>query len=361
MHIELSKDEYEVLDSILTHINPKHTFQVGDLHVIHILNPRYNGTNKKKDLPPYNSVFSKLIRNNVYVNISAWLIERGFAKAVRENNSDYLLLTELGEILWNFEHLAWYDKAIPSSNEQQIILRVTELIKVLPKYGVFSVYKDPPTGWVIPRITEEEMSEGMPEHLVRLMNEKARVRKWYTEWLETEEVYKYLVKNGYILEREDVPTTNRFYRNKELTDKGRELKECGSLTAYENYITEKEKENKRKEELEDILLENHVYLTSDQRKTDRKYRQYTLLIAVVGLVAAVAIPLLQSYLSDDYIFREELRNEVRREMQLQAAEKAAQDTSKNDDTSNVVSISSHKEGVNQKSSDSTAALRKSGE
>ncbi len=75
-----------------------------------------------------------------------------------------------------------------------------------------------------------------------------------------------------------------------LTEKGRKLKELKSIGAYENWEKEDRLLHERRQKLEDILLENHVSITGEQKRTSRFINYATLVIAVVSLLVSVFKP-----------------------------------------------------------------------
>lgn len=93
----------------------------------------------------------------------------------------------------------------------------------------------------------------------------------------------FLVHKGFAEQQ----ATSSQYR---LTEKGRKLKELKSIGAYETWEKEDRLLRERRQKLEDILLENHVSITGEQKRTSRFINYATLGIAVISLLISVFKP-----------------------------------------------------------------------
>lgn len=74
--------------------------------------------------------------------------------------------------------------------------------------------------------------------------------------------------------------------NYQLTKLGRKLRQLGFAKCQEWQI-ESKKRKEIKEILEGILLENTVYLTTEQRRTDKNYRRWTLGAAIAAVIISL--------------------------------------------------------------------------
>lgn len=81
----------------------------------------------------------------------------------------------------------------------------------------------------------------------------------------------------------------------ELTGKGRRLKELGSCENYESWLKEEENEDLRRKKMEITLLENHVFLTTEQRKIDKIYRILSLSISIVAIIVSLVPTFIQMF------------------------------------------------------------------
>lgn len=106
-----------------------------------------------------------------------------------------------------------------------------------------------------------------------------------------------------LVEQAYIEKTNSVIKSREvlnLTDKAKDLLSAGGFTQLH-----------KKQVLENILLDNHVYITTEQRKTDRRYRRTTIAIALGGLFSGVVVPLFLFYLNRQQA-EEELQNALQK-------------------------------------------------
>lgn len=152
--------------------------------------------------------------------------------------------------------------------EVDIIKRIPVLIQEIPPYGEFELQVPQPK----PNIDVIPFSINMPDEqlLDSIRNNITAHQKEYEKSLETlqfdEAVVQYLVLEGFAINRHDIKTTGKIYR--QLTDEGRNLKKLGTLEKYRDV-------QRKLQEERDIL-----------RNRDRKMYLINFWIAV-GAVATI--------------------------------------------------------------------------
>lgn len=128
-------------------------------------------------------------------------------------------LTNRG-IVWADE-MIWEDSrnnSILSTNE--IIENIDNMIVWLPAYGQFLGYFS-----AYDRILIVSTSD--KDYLEQAQQSKEKIDRYQLQ----EETLRYLVNEGFAIDRLDIPT-EQGRTCRQLTDKGRELKTCGSINSY---------------------------------------------------------------------------------------------------------------------------------
>lgn len=130
---------------------------------------------------------------------------------------------------------------------------------------------------VLPRLSDHHTFE--PWSLTdELINTKFR-----TVSINQVAIIGFLTHKGF-MEQQNVPSHFR------LTEKGRKLKELKSIGAYEDWEKEDKLLRERRQKLEDVLLENHVSITGEQKRTSLFINYTTLGIAVISLLVSIFKP-----------------------------------------------------------------------
>ena len=116
---------------------------------------------------------------------------------------------------------------------------------------------------------EEELNK-----IQNALNPKANLIAIHENELKNEEVMQYLVAEGFVINRHDINDKTTLYR--QLTDRGRELKQCGTIEAYKELS---------KQKLEAIAADVARQATERQRSDNEYERNYYLF----WITAAIAI------------------------------------------------------------------------
>ena len=146
---------------------------------------------------------------------------------------------------------------------------IVRLLPYMPYYGEFNVADL--------EISDKYDKDGGEVYITRTFDKE-----------EVKEIHDILCGRGYAVRRYDIKPEGQYI---ELTDLGRKLKESGTIHDIFNVVSNEYNRQRRKEDLEETLLENYVYLTTDQRKKDKKYRGWTLAAAIFAAISSFVVPL----------------------------------------------------------------------
>lgn len=123
-------------------------------------------------------------------------------------------------------------------------------------------------------------------------------------------VISYLRHNGFI----KMPTPY----TASLTTKGRKLKKLKTLQNFYVYLNKVAYEKFKRTRLEDIILDNQAYLTTEQREIDKRNRIITLCIAITSAIISIASPFITYYLATnepqkEMILKQPVQIEIKRQ------------------------------------------------
>lgn len=225
--------------------------------------------------------------------ITHYLKENGFAIDRREHPHDailgVLLLTFHGRVLCAYGSLhKYFEVEASQSTREEIISCVPDIIAKAFPYGEFTIEWQPQ---FIPRIININPSttegEEQLQNLADAFNSKKRIIDEYEGRKKNEEILQFLVGEGFAINRHDIGDKTILYR--QLTDKGRELKECGSIEAYHAKIDllragEEEERTWRKEtsRRQHRLAEKQMELSQNQYIVNIWIALSTGVVAVLG-------------------------------------------------------------------------------
>lgn len=158
--------------------------------------------------------------------------------------------------------------------KEEKTLLTNELLSRFPLYGEFEMLYIHPSEI----IDASTFLDPQNDILARTLESLARQRIIQETYQNETQIIQELIFGGFIINRHDIKVEGKTYR--QLTDKGRELKEQGSLEAYEKLQRDKKDaifaENDRLEKLENA-----------QRESQNKMNTLTFVIAVGTTVAAL--------------------------------------------------------------------------
>jgi len=112
-------------------------------------------------------------------------------------------------------------------------------MEMIAYYGEFIVEPNPPRNMIVD--LSDFLTVKPEEALKRVkdaLEQKEYLKREYQQLWRDEEVLQYLVDNGFAVNRHDIKVEGQIYR--QLTDKGRDLKELGGIEAYCAVLKDKE-------------------------------------------------------------------------------------------------------------------------
>ncbi len=288
---QLTPEEEGIRDLVIQNVYPKETFSVPAIHAQLVLKkqyPRIPGAQVNQ----YDAARADLTQRGVYSNITNWFTEHGFAN---HNGKTIpfteLVLTEKGEILWAYNDFYKYSRSTIPLTENEIIQKIPSIIEAIEPYGEFIlVCPAPKLGSITMGTTG---SKEIPKEVRRSMIElDKQIIRQYEANKRQEDVLNYLVNRGFAINRHDIKDGRGTHR--QLTDKGRELKECGSIEAYKAKITAvreaDEAERKWREETsrrQHQLAIEQAELSKQQAILNKNQLFVNICIAVATFVAAL--------------------------------------------------------------------------
>lgn len=276
MKTEITNEDLQILNQLLPYFPFNERFALQYVHAQHIIKPKYPRSDGSTDLLMYDKERKEFTESGVYKRLDSFLMENGFAEGVSNNGITKLKLTKKGEVLAAYGNYYALVKANMPSPENEVISRIPELISKIFSHGEFILEVEEPRIQFtnINIFTADEAGE--LAKIKKLLDPKERIKANYEQSLKDEEVLQYLVQHGFAVNRQDISNEEHLYR--QLTDKGRELKELGTLEAYN------EKVSKQQEDKDEELAWRKK---SERRLANIAERQYQLnwLIAIATMVA----------------------------------------------------------------------------
>jgi hypothetical protein len=259
----ITQEERDVLSSIVPHLLCWDKFRVANIHEDKVIAVSISDSVNAWE------ICDKIASRNVYNTITNWLIEQRFAKLYDEKDKEsaQIVLTIHGQYLAAYGNLdSFYSMAKLELSEDELNERMKNLLPEIPPYGEFNIKpNDRPDFDEINKLDSQQKL--IKEMLV----------KEYTDLVKDEMVITYLANNGFAVNRFDIDHKEKLSR--QLTDKGRKLKELGTIQSYTSYVNEEDckvVEKKQKEERYfEIQLQN-TEAQKEQNKLTTKANQSTI-------------------------------------------------------------------------------------
>jgi|GEM_PF-4997964 hypothetical protein len=225
-------------------------------------------------------------KQNEHKKVGEWLIENRFATSIKPTSAshyDYLKLTQKGTVL---KAAGTYDEFsdLERYSQEDLESRVSHIIAKAFPYGEFTVVTELPRMSVIsidPLATDEESINAIQIAI----NPATRLKELYKWSVIDSAAAMYLVEQGFAINRHDINADNVIYR--QLTDKGRMLKECGTINAYNQLLSaQKEEEAKEIEWRKETSRRQH-HLAEVQADLSKNQLHVNIWIALSTAVGAV--------------------------------------------------------------------------
>lgn len=241
MRIRPTQEEFNIVNTIIPHIPFNKDFEIYSIIAEVILKPKYPNGKGGVDLAQCDLSIADYRKRGVFKNIETYLHENFFVEKVGEHNANGIFkLTPKGEALVAYGSMYEFLNNEQKSKEDEVVARIPDLIAQAFPYGEFVIeYSEPNMEIVNINIYTADES-GELAKLKKALDPKEQLKRMYKQSLLDEEVMQYLVNNGFAVNRHDIKEEGKIYR--QLTDKGRKLKELGSIAAYNDYT---EKSNRK--------------------------------------------------------------------------------------------------------------------
>lgn len=226
----LSQEELDLLNTLLEVINPNEVFSIQGLHVKHILKEKYPFNVGGTGSSMLDAARSDFINRRVYINITSYLVENRFATNSGISPFTDLRLSPEGQILWAYGNYEKYLKSLTAIPMEKIISMIPETMENAFPFGEFCIEPNIPNVTVVDINIFTQKEEEELKKITDIIDQRNSIRILNEQAFRSHAVFEYLVKEGFAINRHDIKVQNKIYR--QLTDKGRELKECGSIEAY---------------------------------------------------------------------------------------------------------------------------------
>ncbi len=252
-----TQEELDIINKCLPLINPSDdSFSISHIHADKLkeIYPSIVNGIRNSD---YDNAFSDLNRRGVYQNITKWLKEQDFAVDVlphKYSNSWDLKFTSTGDLLWAYSDVYKYYDSFNEHPIEIIQKRAQELIKEARTYNEFRIVQYLPKVDVV-HFSVSDMDNDLLEKISSKISGKSSLISLHEQWILDESAVNFLTAEGFVINRHDIKDSDGgIYR--ELTDRGRKLKEVGSLDELKKMeLVELKKQNDIKE-LEFNLLKS---------------------------------------------------------------------------------------------------------
>lgn len=239
----ITQESLDILNNMLTLIPQSGKFSIEDIHAKYFLKPTYIKTGE--NLQAYDRVRNDLTKRDVYNNIVSFLLKMGMATATGDSYPFVQLeLTNIGRTVRAYKDVKTFfveERKVYSRSE--LIDELNSKIASIPDYGEFEFaikYAD----YIIFQASDfiglsEAEAKAKKEDIIE-QNQFLRVS--HQEMVKNERVVQFLIDGGFAVNRHDIKVPGKIYR--QLTDKGRELKEAGSMDNYLQKISAIEREKR---------------------------------------------------------------------------------------------------------------------
>ena len=237
MELTIPKAESEILNALLEYIPFKKEFDIKDLHVENALKRTYVNNSGEVDNPRVQEIAEHYRRDGIYENLENILVNSLLA----EKSKAGLLLTKRGEYLQaygDYERFWYADNR--TFQDEDIEIKLPILLPTMSWHGEFTIdlpytYKTYDTIPVIYR--------------------NPNMVKEHENVIECEAIMLYMVDRGFAINRHDIKVPNELFH--QLTDKGRKLRELGSVQSFMDWEnSEREKQRIREEEADELRKSN---------------------------------------------------------------------------------------------------------
>jgi len=273
MEDSITTEALNLLNSILQFLPQRGKFSISDIHAEKVLKPKFSD-GLKIDLTRYDPERTRL--KSTYQNVTNFLVENDFALIIDSVNSvDMITLTRKGEYLKAYGSIQAFYSAITPSTINNIESRITELITQIPYYGEFIVVPTQRKSTVVDLsdFLSVDPNEAL-NRVIKALERKDELKIEYKQLMEDDESLQYLVNNGFAINRHDIKIGDNIYR--QLTDKGRELKDVGTIASYKILMAQKAKK----------LINSEKQRTNEEKRN--KYQFFiNVCLAIFTGVAAV--------------------------------------------------------------------------
>ena len=253
MGTKISHEELNILNNLLPIIPIKDAFTISALHAENVLKPLYPRGDGAIDLAKYDPVRNDFTKRGIYSNITNYLIEQNFAVSTdNKSNPSEIILTDAGLTVRAYRDVEKYFNSFSKTTIEEIEKRIPIVLEKISPFGEFAIVYHLPKTIVFDAADFVGLSE---EDAMKIKNEKLEQKEELILIQELkvkdEEVLQYLVDHGFAINRHDIISQNKLYR--QLTDRGRKLKECGSIELL-NRQERAEEDNKHHQRKRDVYL-----------------------------------------------------------------------------------------------------------
>lgn len=279
MHATLTSEELNTINSIIPQIPIDRQFAIFSLIQEHVVKPKYENTNGGIDLGKYNLEITTNKSKGLYKNVENCLLDGDFVQKVDEHNSNGIFqLTKRGVALVAYGKLELLHQSESASDEQDIINRITLTIQSLYPYGEFDIELELPKQRILSTNLFTGSEQEQLSRVKEILDWKLQMQITYRNWFLDCEVLEYLVMHGFAINRHDIKQPNKIYR--QLTDRGRELKQEGSIEAYNALLQQRR---------EAIEADERRQATERQRSDNEYERNYYLFWITAAIAVATGV------------------------------------------------------------------------
>jgi len=276
MKTTLTQDEFNLLNLLLPKIPTKENFSINALHAEYVLKPLYPRGDGAIDLAKYDLARKSFADKGFYLHITNYLVEQDFAiPASKTVPFVDLKLSEVGITVRAYGDVEKYFNSFAETTKEEIESRIPNLIQKISPFGEFTITYNLPRTIVFTAADFIDLSDS---EAIKKRDDKLEQKEElvfiHEQRVKDEEALQYLVDEGYAINRHDINSPDKLYR--QLTDEGRKLKSLGTLKKYVDFLA---------------LQEQKLNDFADQkaREVQRNIILYrvTILIAISTAVAAI--------------------------------------------------------------------------
>ncbi|HYD22127.1 MAG TPA: hypothetical protein VEB40_11675 [Flavipsychrobacter sp.] len=282
MRVDINAEEVALLNYLLKVLPEDENFNLEKTH-------RTNGASDRDDLEADRvKIINQFKEKGVYKNLEDAMLHYGLAVLKSESDGQRILrFSYYGACLRAFGDYDTFCTAAPVMSEDEVISHVSRIIEMAQQYGAFTLV---PTFFPTKVVPKEGASNRWHKYteadVARLDEErKEEFKRSYIQYLKDDKVLDYLVENGFAITRSDIQDEWKMYR--ELTDKGRELKQCKTIEAYNAKIQEQQDKMEAEALWRAETSRNQVRLAEEQAVLSKNQYLVNICIAVATGVMAI--------------------------------------------------------------------------